>query len=104
MPVINEVLAQLGGAEVFSSSDLLSGYWQVSLAKEPKPLMAFNAHIEYLQFVVMPFGLTSAPLTFIRLMQVFLGGIPNVFCYLDDIIIYSNSNDEHFVDLERVMD
>ena len=74
------------------------------LAEESKPLTAFNTHKEHLQFEVMPFGLTSAPLTFIRLMQVVLGGIPNAFCYLGDIIIYSNSIDEHFVDLERVLD
>ena len=103
MPVINDVLAQLGGAKVFSSLDLLSGYWQVPLAEESKPSTAFSTHKEHLQFEVMPFGLTSAPLTFIRLMQVVLGEIPNVMCYLDDIIIYSNSVDEHFMDLERVL-
>ena len=104
MPVINDVLAQLGGAKVFSSLDLLSGYWQVPLAEESKPLTAFSTHKEHLQFEVMPFGLISAPLTFIRLMQVALGEIPNVMCYLDDIIIYSNSVEEHFMDLERVLD
>ena len=104
MPVINDVLAQLGGAKVFSSLDLLSGYWQVPLDEESKPLTAFSSHSEHLEFQVMPFGLTSAPLTFMRLMMSVLGEIKNVFVYLDDVIIFSKDVDSHLETLRIVLE
>ena len=103
MPVINDVLAQLGGAHIFSSLDLLSGYWQVPLTEESKPLTAFSTHQEHLQFEVMPFGLMSGPLTFVRLMHQLLGDIAFVFCYLDDIIVFSKDIESHFATLEIVL-
>ena len=104
MPVLDEVLANLGGATIFSSLDLLSGYWQVPLDESSKPLTAFSTHREHLQFEVMPFGLSNAPLTFVRLMQSVLGNMKNVYCYLDDIILFSTSLEDHFVLLEQVLD
>ena len=65
MPVINDVLAQLGCPKVFSSLFLLSGYWQVPLSEESKLLTAFSSHKEHLEFKFMPFELTSAALTFV---------------------------------------
>ena len=81
MPVVNDVLAQLGGAQVFTSLDLLSGYWQVPMEEESKPLMAFSTHREHLEFQVMPFGLTSATLNFVRLMQQLLEDVGDVYIY-----------------------
>ena len=82
MPVISDILAQLGGAQVFSSLDVLSGYWQVPMAEESKLLTAFSTHNEHLEYQVMPFGLTSAPLTFVRLMQRVLGDLADVMVYI----------------------
>lgn len=65
MPILSEVIANLSGASVFSSMDLLSGYWQLPLDEASKPLTAFSTHKEHLQFEVMPFGLSNAPLTFV---------------------------------------
>ena len=104
MPVINDVLAQLGGAKVFSSLDLLSGYWQVPLDDSSKHLTAFSTHKEHLEFQVMPFGLTSAPLTFVRLMLEVLGDVENVFVYLDDVIIFSKDIESHLRTLEIVLE
>ena len=103
MPVLDEVLASLNGAKVFSSLDLLSGYWQMPLDENSKPLTAFSTHKEHLQFEVLPFGLCNAPLSFVRLMNVVLGNIPNVHCYLDDIIIYSTCLESHLKTLEIVL-
>ena len=103
MPVINDVLSQLGGAKVFSSLDMLSGYWQVPMDEESKHLTAFSTHNEHLQFQVMPFGLTSAPLTFVRLMFEILGNLKNVSVYLDDVIIFSKDIKSHFETLEIVL-
>ena len=103
MPVINDVLSQLGGAKVFTSLDLLSGYWQIPLSEESKPLTAFSTHKEHLEFNSMPFGLTGAPLTFSRVMLTVLGHIKNVFVYLDDVIIFSEDLDHHLATLEEVL-
>ena len=103
MPVINDVLSQLGGASVFTSLDLMSGYWQVPLDEESKPLTAFSTHKEHLEFEVMPFGLTNAPLTFSRIMMQVLGDVPGCYVYLDDIIIFSTTMLEHFETLKVVL-
>ena len=78
MSVISDVLAQLGRAQVFSSLDLLSGYLQVPIAEESKPMTAFSTYNEHLEYQVMPFGLTSASLTFVLLMQQVLGDLADV--------------------------
>ena len=85
--------AQFGGAKIFSSLDLLSGYWHVPLSGESKPLMAFSSHKEHLEFEVMPFGLTLALLTFVRLMHLSLGDMDGV---LVCIIIFSKDITPHF--------
>ena len=104
MPVINDVLAQLGGAKIFSSLDLLSGYWQIPLDEESKPLTAFSTHLEHLEFQVLPFGLMNAPLAFSLAMLAVLGDIKNVFIYIDDVIIYSENLEEHLKTLAEVLD
>ena len=68
-PVISDVLAQLGGAQAFSYLDFFSGFCQVPMAEESKPLTAFSTHREHLEYQAMPFGITYAPLTFVHLMQ-----------------------------------
>ena len=89
MPVLREVLHNLGGKQVFSSLDLLSGYWQVELDDASKPLTAFTTHSGHFQFNVMPFGLTNSPLTFVRLMDLVFKDLNNVsvLTYFDDVII-----------------
>ena len=104
MPILDEVLASLNGATVFSSLDLLSGYWQVPLDEASKPLTAFSTHREHLQFEVLPFGLCNAPLTFVRLMKEVLEGIPNILCYIDDILVFSRDVDSHLHTLELVLE
>lgn len=108
LPVIHEVIKDLGQAKVFSTLDLKSGYWQVPLATNSKPLTSFSTPdgAAY-QFCVMPFGLKNAPSTFQKLMtQEVLAGFINDFVqvYLDDIIIYSQNHKDHLVHLRRVME
>ena len=104
MPVINDVLAQLGGAKVFTSLDLMSGYWQIPLEEESKPLTAFSSHNEHLEFNVLPFGLTNAPLAFMRAMMQVLGDLKNVMIYIDDIIIFNEDLETHLQTLKDVLD
>ena len=103
MPNFDDVLSQLNGAKLFSALDLLSGYHQVPLSEDSKQCTAFSTHNQHWQSEVMPFGLSNAPLTFVRLMHQILGNMKNVFVYLDDIIIFSRNTEEHFQILDEVL-
>lgn len=108
MPIISETIQDLGAATVFSCLDLKSGYWQIPMSEESKAMTAFSTpdggHYE---FNVMPFGLRNAPATFQRLMsqQVLAGYLREfVHVYLDDIIVFSRSHEEHLEHLARVFE
>ena len=69
LPRIDDTLDMLAGKRWFSTLDLASGYWQVSLSPEARCKTAFATHSGLFQFKVMPFGLCNAPATFERLMD-----------------------------------
>jgi hypothetical protein len=104
-PTIEECLNSLSGARWFSQLDLERGYYQVPMAKESKELTAFMTPIGKFQFRKMPFGLTNAPATFQCLMyKVFRDLINTKVCvYMDDITIYSRTEEEHHRDLAEVL-
>ena len=90
LPRIDDTLDMLAGKRWFSTLDLASGYWQVSLSPEARCRTAFATHSGLFQFRVMPFGLCNAPATFERLMDQVLQGLRWSRClvYLDDIISF----------------
>ena len=90
-----QIFSQLADAQWFSKLDLAAGYWQVPLSKEARPLTAFRTRHGLYQFCVMPFGLVNAPATFSRLMRRVLEGLPNLYCYLDDVLIATKNWEEH---------
>jgi len=96
MPSIDDILAHLGNATVLSKMDLLKGFYQVPMEDSSKQFTAFTCLQGKFQFKVMPFGLTNAPSTFQLLMQSVLRG-REPFClpYIDDIVIFSTSFDDH---------
>jgi len=96
----------LRGAKVFSSIDLRKGYYQVELEEGAKELTAFTTPLGLYQFTVTPFGLKGAPRTFQRLMNEVLRAMIGVFVtvYIDDILIYSHSLQEHLCHLQQVME
>ena len=105
LPRIDETLDCLGGATIFTSLDLRSGYWQVEMEEESKPLTAFTVGpLGFYECERMPFGLTNAPATFQRLMENCLGELHLSWCiiYLDDIIVFSDSPSEHLRRLRGV--
>ena len=83
LPCIDETLDCLGGATIFTSLDLKSGYWPVEMEEESKPLTAFTVGpLGFYKCERMPFGLTNAPATFQRLMENCLGELPQLVYYL----------------------
>ena len=105
VPRINETFDALTDAKWFSSLDLKSGYWQLEVAESDKEKTAFTAGpLGLYEFNRMPFGLTSALATFQRLMENCLGD-PNLrdcLIYLDNIVVFSRTLEEHLARLEEV--
>ena len=95
LPRIDDTLDMLAGKQWFSTLDLASGYWQVSLSQEARVKTAFATHSVLFLFPVMPFGLCNAPATFEWLMDRVLQGLRWSRClvYLDDIISFGSTFD-----------
>ena len=108
LPNISDALDSLGMTKpkYFSTIDLAAGYWQIELEESSKSKACFITQDSLYEFQVLPFGLHSAPATFQRAMQEVLRGLnwKSVLCYLDDVIIFSNSFSEHLYHLKQVFD
>lgn len=93
---MEDCIDQVGSANYVSKFDLLKGYWQVPLTKRAREMAPFITPAGLDSFVlVMPFGLKNAPATFQRLMNLVVTGLEGYAVYLDDVIIYSDSWEEH---------
>jgi hypothetical protein len=97
LPRIDILLDQLAGARVFSKVDLRSGYPQIKIDPEDVPKTAFSTRYGLYEYLVMLFGLTNAPAHFMYLMNsVFMPELDKfVVVSIDDILIYSKSEEEH---------
>ena len=105
IPHADMLLDMLSGAKVYSALDLALGYHQLRIKPDDVHKTAFATQFGQFEFLVMPFGLTSAPSSFQRLMTSILKPYNNTFVlvYLDDILIFSNSLDEHITHLDFVL-
>ena len=103
MPRIEELIDTIGPAVVISTLDLAKGYWQIPMAEESKDKTAFTTPFGLFEFQVMPFGLHSAPATFQRMINHVLRECWSFArAYLDDIVVFSNSWEEHLNHLCQV--
>jgi hypothetical protein len=105
LPRIEDLFDQLRGASVFSKIDLRSGYHQLRIRPSDIPKMAFITKYGLYEFTVMSFGLTNAPAFFMNLMNsVFMDYLDKfVVVFIDHILIYSQSEEEHADHLRMVL-
>lgn len=102
MPRIEDIFDDIGQSKYLTTLDLAKGYWQVPVAEEDKEKTAFITPTGLYQFRVMPFGLCGAPATFQRLMDVVVRELPFAKAYLDDLVIFSQTWQEHMEHLRFV--
>ena len=104
LPRITEALDALVGSKLFSTVDSTAGYWQVELDADTKERSAFVTRSGLWQWKVLPFGLISIPSTFERLVENIFRGLQwkTLLIYLDNVIVFSWTVDEHLQQLEEV--
>ena len=104
MPRIDDLIDSLGTAKFMATLDLTRGYWQVPVAEDSRQHTAFTTPFGFYQFTVMPFDLQGTPATFQRMMDMLLKGIRGYAeAYLDDLVIFSQSWEEHCKHLRTVL-
>lgn len=105
IPDINVTLQNLGNAKFFSTIDLESGFYQINIKESDRQKTAFSINGAKYEFVRMPFGLKNAPSIFQRcvddILRPFIGKF--VYVYIDDVLIFSNTEEEHFEHISIVI-
>ncbi|GFW49723.1 retrovirus-related Pol polyprotein from transposon 17.6 [Trichonephila clavipes] len=105
LPRIDDTLDSLQGSKFFSSIDVSSGYWQIEVDEADREKTAFITPEGLYEFKFMPFGLCNALTTFKRMMDILLRHLKwtTCLCYLDDIIVFSETFDDHLRRLRSVL-
>jgi len=103
LPNMNDLSTRLDGCTVFSKLDLRKGYYQIPVHPADIPKTAVITPFGLFEFTRMPFGLKNAGMSFQRLMDRVLAGLPFIFVYLDDILIASQSIADHRRHLQEVL-
>jgi len=104
IPRMDDCLDFLGDAKVFSTLDCNSGYWQIPVADGERDKTTFVCHEATYRYIRLPVGLSNAPATFQRAMDMILGGLKWTSClvYFDDITVFSQSAGEHVEHVQEV--
>ena len=104
LPRIDDLFDRQQGGKYFSSLDLMSGYHKIKIKDSDVPKTAFRTPVGHYEFLVLPFGLSNAPATFQSVMNRIFQDLDFVIVYLDDILIFSRTLDEHKHHVKIVLD
>ena len=103
LPNPSDMFATLAGGQKFSKLDLSQAYQQLILEEDSKKYTTINTHKGLYQYTRLPFGIASSPAIFQKIMDLILQGIPNVQCYIDDILVTGTTDAEHLNNLHEVL-
>ena len=104
LPLSEEIFSKLAGAKYFTTLDAAAGFWQIPLHASSSDLTTFITPFGRFRFTRLPFGLSSGPEVFQRAMQHVLQKRDGVACFIDDILIWGSSKEEHDKRLRQVME
>jgi transposase InsO family protein len=104
MPRIDDCIDKIGHTKYISKFDLLKGFWQIPLTDRAKECSAFVTPNGLYQYKVMPFGMKNSPATFQRLINMIINGLENCDAYIDDVIIYNDTWEEHLTTIRKFFD
>ncbi|KAL8615896.1 hypothetical protein ACOMHN_058963 [Nucella lapillus] len=105
IPNVEDLFAQISTpkSKYFTRIDLSKGYWQIALSEDSKEATAFSTPTGLFQWRVLPFGMVNAPAVFTRMMRKLLKGLKGVENFMDDILIASETWEEHMSQLAEVL-
>jgi hypothetical protein len=105
LPNIKEMQDRLGSAKYFTKLDLKDGFYNILIHPDDRQKTAFRTRYGHFEFVVLPMGLTNSLATFMRMMNRIFGSLYDkcVIAYVDDILIYSETLNQHLADVEAVL-
>jgi transposase InsO family protein len=104
LPIVQDIFAKLCGSCVFSTLDLAAAYNQVAIAPESRCLTTISTPMGLFEYSVLPFGVCTAPSIFQQVIDTVLQGLPRTYGYLDDIIIGGTSEQDHWDNLNLVLE
>ena len=104
LPTVDDLLADLGGAQVFTTIDLVSGFFQCSIHDDSIPLTAVCTQSGNWEWTVMPMGLASSPGWFQSIMPRVCEGLKRVRLFIDDIVCFPKNGGEHVNDLLKFLE
>jgi hypothetical protein len=103
LPIIEDILNGLGGARYFTAVDITSGYFTCAIEAESIPMTAMVTTFGLFEWTRCPQGAAGAPAHFTRLMGIVLNGLERVVNFIDDVLIYSSTLEQHVEDLGAVL-